>query len=78
MVVIEAKNVSGTKGERLSRLAQLGVENAVKKIRLVGNLSNTSSYDYTNDEVERIEKALNGAVKEAMKQFKRKPNPTLF
>lgn len=52
-----------TKAERFERLAVLRVNNALKHIRLVGNLANRTEYDYGPDDAAAIlmtlQKALN-------------------
>lgn len=40
------------------KLATARVSKALKDIQLIGNLSNRSNYDYTDDDVAKIFKAL--------------------
>ena len=53
-----------TKEDKFKRLANARVNNAIKQLELIGNLSNSSSYDYTDDEVRKIMGTLNQKVKE--------------
>lgn len=40
--------------DRFKRLANRRVNNTLKQIELIGNLSNKSSYDYTDEEIRKI------------------------
>ena len=55
--------------EKFIELAQKRVNNALKYVRLIGNLSNKSNYIYTNDDVMEIFKTLEGEVREAKDKF---------
>lgn len=46
------------KRERFVALANARVTKAIKSIRLVGNLSNKSSYEYAPDDAKKIIRAL--------------------
>jgi hypothetical protein len=50
-------------------LASRRVNRALKDIQLVGNLSNRSNYDYTDQDVTKIFKALNDEVTACRKRF---------
>ena len=58
-----------TKEDKFKRLANARVNNAIKQLDLIGNLSNSSSYDYTDDEVRKIMGTLNQKVKEISFKF---------
>ena len=47
-------NIMESKEEKFKRLANARVNNAIKQLELIGNLSNSASYDYTDDEVRKI------------------------
>lgn len=51
------------------RLATKRVNNAIKAINLIGNLSNRSNYDYTEEDVTKIFKALQGEINACKKRF---------
>ncbi len=42
------------KQENFRKLAENRVGNAIKNIRLVGNLANKSHYDYTDEQIRKI------------------------
>lgn len=50
-------------------LANKRVNNAIKSIRLIGNLSNKSNYSYTEVDVKKIFSALQKELKEAKRRF---------
>ena len=54
---------------RFVELAEKRVETTLKDIKLIGNLSNKSNYQYTQDDVKKIFGALNKAVSEARSRF---------
>lgn len=56
--------------EKFKRLAEKRVNNAIKNIRLIGNLSNRSNYSYTSGDVDKIFKALDKELKHAKSRFK--------
>jgi len=62
-------NIMETKEDKFKRLANARVNNAIKQLELIGNLSNSSSYDYTADEVRKIMGTLNQKVKEISFKF---------
>ena len=55
--------------EKFVRLANRRVNAAIKAIHLVGNLSNRSNYDYTEDDVRKIFSALNRELRQCRKRF---------
>lgn len=59
-----------TKRDKFVRLAEARVNAAVDKIRVISNLSNTSNYEYTAEDVRRIIKALRSAVDNLEENFK--------
>ena len=58
-----------TDREKFVRLANKRVNNAIKAIELIGNLSNRSNYDYTQEDVEKILMALNKELKACRERF---------
>ena len=65
---------------KFAELAKKRVSKALKDIQLVGNLSNRSNYDYTEEDVVKIMKALADEVSACRKKFdvamKRQSKPT--
>ena len=64
------------KEDRFKKLAEPRVVNALKYIRIVGNLSNKSNYTYSDEDNKKIINALYDAVRDAANKFKSKPNGT--
>jgi hypothetical protein len=50
-------------------LANKRVSRALKAIQLIGNLSNRSNYDYMEEDVAKIIKALQGGVNACRRRF---------
>jgi len=57
--------------KKFVELANKRVNRAVDCLRLIGNLSNRSNYDYTNEDVEKIFIALNDELKNCRQRFSR-------
>jgi hypothetical protein len=55
--------------EKFVDLANKRVSKALKDIQLVGNLSNRSNYDYTEEDVAKIMKALSDEVAACRRKF---------
>ncbi len=55
--------------EKFAELATKRVNKASQAIRVIGNLSNKSNYDYTERDVQKIVKELNSAVNEVKRRF---------
>lgn len=51
-----------TKREKFTRLAEARMNNALKQIELLGNLANTSAYEYSEEDVSKMLKTLRKAV----------------
>ena len=52
-------------------LAEKRVKRAIKDIKLIGNLSNRSNYNYTQEDAQKIYKALKSAVEDVKARFDR-------
>lgn len=61
-----------TKRDNFIRLAEGRVTRAIDSIRVIGNLSNRSNYEYTEEDTKRIIDALQREVNELKLQFKPK------
>ena len=55
--------------KKFVELANKRVARALKAVQLVGNLSNKSNYDYTEEDVSKIIKALQDEVGACKKRF---------
>lgn len=51
------------------KLASARVTKALKDIQLIGNLSNRSNYDYTDEDVSKIFKALQDEITSCRRKF---------
>lgn len=57
---------------KFRELAEKRVNNTIKGIQLIGNLSNTRAYSYTEEEVKKIFKTLKEEISLAEVKFKSK------
>ena len=64
--------MSESKREKFIRLAELRVNNALKHIKLIGNLANTSNYEYDASDYQKIIRTLRKAVGDTEKRFQGK------
>ena len=58
-----------TKREKFVRLAEARTNKIIDMLQLLGNCSNTNTYEYSQKDVEKIFNAIEGEVKEAKKKF---------
>ncbi|MBT4208268.1 hypothetical protein HOE22_07980 [Candidatus Woesearchaeota archaeon] len=58
-----------SKEDKFKRLANARVNSAIKQLDLIGNLSNSASYNYTDEDVRKILGTLNQKVKEVSFKF---------
>lgn len=69
---LERKNMNTeNKNQRFKRLAENRVPNAVKKIQLVTNLADPYAYDYTEEEANKIIRAIKSEVEDMVASFKK-------
>jgi hypothetical protein len=61
------------KRDNFIRLAEGRVTRAIDSIRVIGNLSNRSNYEYTEEDSKKIIDALQSEVNALKVQFKPKP-----
>lgn len=57
--------------KKFVKLAEARVGKALKDIKLIGNLSNRSNYDYTEQDAKKIYSALKKAIEEMKQRFDR-------
>ena len=62
-------NIQETKREKFVRLAEARTNKIIDMVQLLGNCSNASAYDYTQQDVEKIFSAIETEVREAKKKF---------
>ena len=66
-----------TKSERFVRIAEARTNKIIDMIQLLGNCSNASAYEYTQQDVDQIFSAIEAEVREAKKKFaKSEPSKT--
>lgn len=58
-----------TDRQKFIRIANRRVNNALKAIQLIGNLSNRSNYDFNEKDVEKIFSALTAAMRTCRERF---------
>lgn len=58
-----------TKREKFVRLAETRTNKIIDMLQLLGNCSNSSAYDYSQEDVDKIFSAIEYEVKEARKKF---------
>ncbi len=61
---------NGDKGSRFERLAERRVTEVLKKMRLIGNLSNKRNYSYTEEQVRQIVEALETELRQLKGKFR--------
>ncbi len=58
-----------TREERFKRIAEKRTNDIIRRIQLLGNCSNRSSYDYTDQQVSKIFAAIEKELKAAKSRF---------
>lgn len=58
------------KREKFVRLAETRVSKAMQAIRVVGNLSNRSNYEFSDEDIKKISRALNAEIEAMQARFK--------
>jgi hypothetical protein len=64
------RKATSDKRDKFVRLAEARVSKALQSIRLIGNLTNRSAYEYTEEDVKKIVKALNSEVESMAARFR--------
>lgn len=68
------RKIQETKRDKFVRLAEARTNKIIDMLQLLGNCSNTSAYDYTQQDVEKIFGAIENELKEAKKKFNKVEN----
>lgn len=55
--------------QKFVELAEKRVNRAIKDVRLIGNLSNRSAYEYTDEDIRKMFKALQKEIESAKGRF---------
>jgi hypothetical protein len=61
--------VARDKRKKFVELVEKRVTKAINALRLVGNLSNKSNYEYTDADIKKIVKALDDEIKDLRRRF---------
>ncbi len=67
-----------SRNEKFCRIAENRTNNVLNALRLLGNCANRSNYDYTEQQVEQIFKAVDKAVAEMKSKYSTKKEETRF
>lgn len=67
-----------TRQERFKRLAIYRTNAVLEKLRILGNLSNRTNYDYSDEEVKKIFRAIDEQLQINKTRFKTKKNAEKF
>jgi len=70
------ENSAEARRERFKRLATQRTNNILLKLKVLGNCSNRSAYDYTEDEINKIFSEIDKKVKEVKAKFHFSKNKT--
>lgn len=62
-------NLDRNKRDKFVKLATRRVTRALREIRLIGNLSNRSAYEYTDEDVRKIVRALQRELETMRSRF---------
>ena len=62
-------NNAETKREKFVRLAEARTNKIIDMIHLLGNCANTNTYEYSQQDVEKIYTAIDNAVRDSKKRF---------
>jgi hypothetical protein len=63
------KEKEETRNDRFKRIAAKRTNDVLNKLRLLGNCSNRSGYDYSEEEVDKIFNTIHQATKTAKSKF---------
>ena len=61
--------IQETKRDKFVRLAEARTNKIIDMLQLLGNCSNTSAYDYTQQDIDKIFGAIENELREAKKKF---------
>ena len=68
--IVKLKPLNSVKNYKFSKLASKRLPNALNAVKLIGNLSRRSSYEYSDAEAQSIIKSLSKAMRDLRKKFK--------
>jgi hypothetical protein len=62
-------NNNSEKRERFKKLAELRTNEVLKRIKILGNCSNRSTYDYNEEDIKKIFSAIDGKLRDVKAKF---------
>ena len=74
----DTENSSNEKRQNFQRLAEARITKILKSISVLGNLSNRSSYEYSDEQVEEMFSAIEKVLAEIRRKFTSKKKETKF
>jgi len=66
----EDSNKKESRGERFKRVAEKRTNRLLNEVRLLGNCSNKSTYEYTQEDLDKIFNAIEEAIRNTKARFK--------
>lgn len=74
-IIFKRINMAETKREKFVRLAEARTNKIINMIRLLGNCSNATTYEYTSEDVKKIFSKLDTELKNARARFDNSASP---
>lgn len=74
----EVATPTENKQQRFERLATRRTQAALRRIRMIGNLANRQSYEYTDSQVEEMFAALDAGISDARRRFENRRDAPAF
>lgn len=71
-------NEKESKAEAFRRIGVPRVENVLDRIRVLGNLADKTRYDYTQEQVDKIEHSIKEALDDTISKFRGKVDKDKF
>jgi len=65
----QGNKISGGKRERFKRLAEYRTNEVLNRLKVLGNCSNKSAYEYTDEEISKIFAEIEKKLKEVKSKF---------
>ena len=65
------------KRDSFKKLAKIRLSNALKSIKLLGNLANPRAYKYSNEDITTIKREINNALRDMESAYKANSKKTL-
>lgn len=69
MLEVKEQFMGSNRRAKFKEIGERRVSRAIEAIRLVGNLANKSNYDYTDEDVKQLTRALQDALQNVKAKF---------